>query len=116
MPLTPMIRDLLDRNGGKLPAHAWPGGYPIVYHVLENGHHTGEVVCPDCANMAVTEECSWSVWGYETFMEGPVEQCTNCNKEIESAYGDPDEEEDKPPKCTRCGDGGCPMCDPKFFG
>lgn len=35
------IEDLRDENG-KLPAYAWPGGYPIFYIASDNG-----VLCPE---------------------------------------------------------------------
>jgi hypothetical protein len=33
------------QSDGKLPAYAWPGGYPIVYMARDNG-----ILCPRCAN------------------------------------------------------------------
>lgn len=64
----------------KLPAYAWPGGYPIIYWC-----HDSDILCADCA----TELGGLSGW--MIFYEGPNEYCAECGKEIESAYGDPDE-------------------------
>lgn len=77
---------------GKLPAYAWPGGYPIIYYTVEMGRQTTEIVCAACAteSLGSDPESSWTVWGCDTYDEGPDEQCTNCYKDIPSAYGDPD--------------------------
>lgn len=84
-------------DDGKFPAVAWPGGYPIIY-LMEDG----EVICPDCANLddAYAEEDpspedpdpQWHIVGSDVYWEGPDLHCANCNKPIESAYGDPEEE------------------------
>jgi len=91
------IRD----SDGKLPAFAWPGGYPIVYVMSD-----GETMCPACANgengsLARTEDGpddmprdGWRIEGYDVHYEGPPEICCHCNAEIESAYGDPDAAEE----------------------
>lgn len=90
------VYNLLEARGDGslyLPSFAWPGGYPLVYVCRD-----GEVVCADCAveNIVYGE---WShsddVLGADVFYEGPPEYCANCNREIESAYGDPDAEEEK---------------------
>ena len=67
---------------GKLPAYAWPGGYPIVYLDQEN-----LPLCADCATVEVS-----GLGGRLIHYEGPPERCEECNAEIESAYGDPEEE------------------------
>lgn len=69
--------------GGTLPTYAWPGGYPVLYF-----DHDAAAICADCANKR-----DWSdarIIGCEVFYEGADEVCENCNKVIESAYGDPD--------------------------
>lgn len=79
----------------ELPHFAWPGGYPISYWTGDGG-----LLCPTCAN---STECrnadpesdgDWDLEGGDVYWEGPPGQCDNCNKPIESAYGDPDEKEE----------------------
>jgi len=77
---------------GKLPEFAWPGGYPILYLDKENS-----VLCAKCANTLDTVEEDWSddkPTAYFIYWEGPAEICEECNCDIESAYGNPDEEEE----------------------
>lgn len=83
---------------GKLISYAWPGGYPVVYYAKD-----GEVICPDCANGENGSRCQekldddcpdddqWTLVAGDIYYEGPPLSCSHCNKEIESAYGDPDE-------------------------
>ena len=78
------------QSDGKLPAYAWPGGYPIVYMAEDNG-----ILCPKCANEYVPERDNQDqlrAVAYFVHYEGPAEQCENCNVLIESAYGEPDGE------------------------
>ena len=78
-------------SSGRLISYAWPGGYPVVYY-----DHDGESICPKCAN-----DDDWSdkaLIGADIWEEGPTLQCANCNAEIESAYGDPDEPQDETSK------------------
>jgi hypothetical protein len=78
------------QSDGKLPAYAWPGGYPIVYMAKDNG-----ILCPRCANEYELERDNSEQLepvAYFVHYEGPAEQCENCNALIESAYGDPDQE------------------------
>jgi hypothetical protein len=83
----PMTDTTLPRDSdGKLSAYAWPGGYPIVY--LD---HDNETLCPECARAEDANEienfrpCSCFI-----HYEGRPEICSECNREIESAYGDPE--------------------------
>jgi hypothetical protein len=78
------------QSDGKLPAYAWPGGYPIVYMPEDNG-----ILCPKCANEYIPERDNQGQLqpvAYFVHYEGPAEQCENCNALIDSAYGDPDAE------------------------
>lgn len=71
---------------GKLPAYAWPGGYPIYYLAEDNG-----VLCTKCANdytpdrdneeqlRPVIADINW---------EDAALYCDNCNARIESAYAE----------------------------
>lgn len=71
-------------ENGKLPAYAWPGGYPIYYYTDD-----GSMFCPDCAQDG--EEVTTG----EVYWEGPAIECDGyCGKMLESAYGDPEEEKD----------------------
>jgi hypothetical protein len=76
-----------ETNGGKLPAYAWPGFYPIIYYSAE-----GYVFCPGCADQ---EDAEPPITVYDVHWEGPPEYCDGCGKELESAYGDPDADEDE---------------------
>lgn len=68
----------------KLPAYAWPGGYPLFYLDSENA-----VLCPICAELFCKEDGQWStdVIDYDVHWEGEDMQCEHCYKAIESAYG-----------------------------
>lgn len=70
---------------GKLPAYAWPGGYPLVYITEE-----GLTVCALCASKD-DDETSDPVVGYQVHWEGEAETCEDCGAEIESAYGEVEE-------------------------
>lgn len=70
---------------------AWPGGYPIYYLCADGG-----VLCPKCANDNIdlttqTDDKQWHIVGVDIHYEGSAIVCDHCNKDIESAYGDPDE-------------------------
>lgn len=75
----------------ELPAYSWPGGYPIIYLTK-----SADVLCAECA----TKEIRAWMYGesddppiaYDAYFEGPSEFCADCNREIESAYGDPEED------------------------
>jgi hypothetical protein len=75
------------------PKFAWPGGYPIVAFMED-----GEIMCPECcaknrdAILEAERRDSWRIAGADIFWEGPPVNCCNCNREIESAYGDPEAE------------------------
>lgn len=74
-----MENQILPRDSkGKLESYAWPGGYPILYY-----YEDGDSICPDCANK--TEE---RIAGWFIHYEGSPETCVECNKHIESAYGE----------------------------
>jgi hypothetical protein len=99
-----MNRIPFDRNeDGTLPAHAWPGGYPIAYLAADGG-----TICPDCANgrngslayearldpeRAQSLDHDWMLVDQYIHWEGPPEYCVHCGACIESAYGDPDDDE-----------------------
>jgi hypothetical protein len=73
-------------SNGKLPAYAFPGGYPIFYLATDNG-----VLCPDCANQYTPErdnEDQLKPVLCDINYEDESLFCEHCNKRIESAYGD----------------------------
>jgi len=81
-----------------LPSYAWPGGYPLVYVDEYNNE-----LCPDCANDFVRELANETdpderdmvtrVTEWYIYHEGPSMCCDECNAEIESAYGNPFEDD-----------------------
>ena len=78
---------------GKLPAYAWPGGYPVLY-ILEDGG----VLCPACANgengseAQVQDTPYWNIVGYDCNWEDPSVHCDHCGARIESAYAEDETE------------------------
>jgi hypothetical protein len=80
-----MSVDSLRDDIGRLPAYAWPGGYPIYYLTGD-----GLTVCPECANADTSDP---AVAG-DVHWEGEPMQCDDCNADIESAYGDPGADDD----------------------
>ena len=89
-------------ESGELQAFAWPGGYPIYYLAEDNS-----IFCPDCANgkngsdAYTDDQCQckahrdpqWHIVACDVHYEGPPLTCDHCHADIESAYGDPDAEE-----------------------
>ena len=74
-------------------AWAWPGGYPII--AIMDG---GEVLCFACIKGEASvheggDADGWRFEGAEVYWEGAPMNCAHCNAVIESAYGDPDAEE-----------------------
>lgn len=68
------------------------GGYPFIY--LDKYDY---IYCAACATTIYNQqiygdnETSDSIVAWDIFYEGATEHCTQCNIEIESAYGDPEE-------------------------
>lgn len=93
--------DTVRDSDGKLPAYAWPGGYPVTYLTAD-----GETLCPACANGEngaepfdatdgrdlLIEERQWAIVAADVYWEGPPLTCAHCGAPIESAYGDPEAE------------------------
>ena len=73
---------------------AFPGGYGLFYITADN-----RILCPECANNN-PELCrdetdkQWNIVTSSVHWEGKPLACDNCNKTIESEYGDPEEEEE----------------------
>jgi len=79
-------------SDGKYPAYAWPGGYPMYYLTSK-----GAVLCPTCANDPDTVDPAGgeTLVAADVYWEGPLRSfvCEGCDRAIESAYGDPEEED-----------------------
>ena len=71
----------LINDDGKLPAFAWPGGYPMFYLDGDNN-----VLCPDDANN--NDEFNEPLIDYDVNWEDPALFCDHCSQRIESAYAD----------------------------
>ncbi len=71
-------------SDGSVTAFAWPGGYPMYYVTRD-----GLTICPQCAGDDEKND-SDPVVGGDVFWEGPPMWCDDCGREMESAYGDPD--------------------------
>lgn len=91
------MADITRDPDGTLPAYAWPGGYQIVYFTQDGG-----TLCPNCANGKNGSEASeasddpqWRLIACDLYQEGPTIQCDHCNADIESDYGDPDDDDDE---------------------
>lgn len=74
--------------------YAWPGGYPLIL-ICDDC----ETLCFDCGRTqfrhiadAIQNDgpSAWRVRACVSHMEGPAEICAHCYKDIESAYGNPD--------------------------
>jgi hypothetical protein len=82
------IKDITKDKNGNYPSHAWPGGYPIYY--LDSGAND---LCPSCANKFMTHSYAPNrPIAFDIHYEGSPIQCDECNAQIESAYGDPDQD------------------------
>ena len=70
---------------GLFTNYAFPGGYPILYTT-----DSGDCLCADCAKKVYLDERIDVSCG--TYDEGPTMYCDGCNREIESSYGDPEDD------------------------
>jgi hypothetical protein len=82
-----------EQKPGKLSAFAWPGGSPIIYLTPMN-----DVLCAECAQKALDDPDEYPenkpVYA-DVYYEGPAIECDGlCGKMIESAYGDPEDEDE----------------------
>lgn len=75
--------------------HAWPGGYTKVLIMID-----GEAMCSACVKenfrliLQATRDnarSGWAAHSADVHWEGAPMYCANCNKEMPSEYGDPDE-------------------------
>lgn len=85
---TGAFKSLLDRCGGKLPAYAWPGGYPMFY--LDRECST---LCPKCAQKSLDDEDELEKFkpcAYGINDEDPTLYCDQCSERIPSSYAEDD--------------------------
>lgn len=66
-------------SDGKLPAFAWPGGYPIFYLDKQ-----GNVLCPGCASREIDQ--AQEVTDSDVNWEDADLECDYCGRGIECAY------------------------------
>lgn len=72
---------------------AWPGGYPLYYITKDCA-----ALCPKCVNenielLSDKDDPQWYIVGVDVNYENTSLYCDHCNEQIESAYGD-DEQDD----------------------
>lgn len=80
------------RAGG----YAWPGGYQIVLITQEGDMVKPQALIKDKGQLRnaigdIRAKYSGRIVGSEIYYEGPPVQCAYTGEIIESAYGDPDE-------------------------
>ena len=80
------IQKLRADNDGKLPAYAWPGGYPVYYLDGEDN-----VLCSKCANKSLNDfiEKFRPIVGDINYEDASL-YCDQCSERIESAYAEED--------------------------
>lgn len=78
--------------------YAWPGGYAKVLLMSD-----GECMCSACAKenyrliLRATRDndrndrSGWQAYGAQIHWEGAPMQCCNCNQDMPSEYGDPEQ-------------------------
>jgi len=82
------VKELTRDSDGKLPAFAWPGGYPMFYLDKQ-----GSTLCANCATKSLVDiefAEDFGATDCDVHWEGQPLICEECNCEIESAYGEPD--------------------------
>jgi hypothetical protein len=89
-----ILIELKKGNNGLYPSFSSYGSYPFIYFLADESY-----CCADCANglngSDVTldnDDKDRRLMAMDTYWEGSVIQCTMCDANIESAYGDPDSE------------------------
>ena len=78
-----VVASILEANNGKLPAFAWPGGYPLVYTDGE-----GLPLCAQCAQKSLEHKSIGSAVAGVIRWEGPPIPCDDCGDYIFSTYGE----------------------------
>ena len=67
-----------------LPAHAWPGGYPLFYLDLDNHG----AVCASCATRIAQDDPHAAIVACDINWEDDTLYCDECNSKIPCAYQD----------------------------
>lgn len=88
-----MTQTLTLNSQGELDAYAWPGGYPIIYLDGENSTLCAKCATRDFNDSDVRDE--YKPIAAVIYYEGPTIQCDDCGVDIESAYGDPNDDSDE---------------------
>jgi hypothetical protein len=73
------------RSDNELPTYAFPGGYPV-YYIDDAGY----CLCQHCAQES-KQDTTIIVEDYVINYEDDSLVCDSCESPIESAYGDPDQ-------------------------
>lgn len=81
------VQRLRDAHG-RFPAFTSIGGYSMVYLTKR-----GNVLCSACASDDERNEDDPVIDG-DVHWEGPSHYCDDCSEEIESSYGDPEDDSD----------------------
>ena len=90
-------RLVLSKEPLKLRSFTTVGGYPVVYYASD-----GEAYCAKCAADQYLKEQDPEEYigddrlvAAEVYWEGPEEHCCECGTLLESAYGDPDSDNEE---------------------
>lgn len=78
------VQKMMEEYGKCLP-FTIPGCYTLIYF-----NEKDEVLCSGCATKVAEE-----IIHVRTYDEGPTINCSDCGKEIESSYGEPEEEDEQ---------------------
>jgi hypothetical protein len=84
-------------KAGKLASHAWPGCYPIVF-----GNALGHALCPRCANNNLDDFPESDPISCTIHYEGEPIECDRCGTLVDSAYGDPLDDQMDLAHCANC--------------
>ena len=80
------ITKLREYYDGQLPYYTSIGGYPLFYVDKENS-----ALCPTCAN-ELNDSSQFAIVDYDINYEDSNLYCDQCSKQIQSAYGDDDDD------------------------
>lgn len=76
-------------QGQEWEKYAWPGGYPLYYVTKDGG-----CLCSKCANdnleLTLGDDPQWKITLVDINYEDTSLYCDNCQKLVESAYGEDD--------------------------
>lgn len=72
-------------NDGKIPSHAWPGGYPLYYVTADGGTLSPKAVIENEA-LCSGDDPQWSVVAVQTNYEDTELYCDHTGERIDAAY------------------------------